>query len=116
MASSALEGRVAHAAQTLVVILLFHDARELFFDTRLDEVHYHVNADLLVHDGETALVLVARCDERWEQNLLEPLVMEVGNGQAAKLLNDRALTLAKECLVLFIVQAEVADQEHCLMK
>lgn len=74
---------MTHAAHALVVIFFLDDARELLLDVDGEEVDEHINADLLVHDRETSLVFVAGLNQRWEEDLLQLLVMEVSNGEGA---------------------------------
>ena len=109
--ASAIEGccRMTHTAHTLIVIFFFHDSGKLLFVIGLDKVHYHVNADLLIHDRETSLVLVACLDQGWEQDVLKTLVVKVGNRKCTELLDDRTLSFAKEGLVLFVIEAEVTN-------
>lgn len=109
--ASAIEGccRMTHTAHALIVIFFFHDSWELLFVIGLDKVHYHVNADLLIHDRETSLVLVACLDQCWEQDVLKTLVVKVGNRKCTKFLDYCTLSFAKEGLVLFVIEAEVTN-------
>lgn len=72
-----------------VLLLLLHDARQLLLDVELDILDQELShIHLLVHDGDTAFVQVAGCDQGWEEDLLELLVHEVGEGQIAEFLED----------------------------
>jgi len=85
---------VAHAAHALVVIFFLDDPWKLLFDVGVNEVHKHLHLDLLVHDREAAIVLIAGLDQSRKEYVFHLLVMEVGDGQAAQLLDDGALPLA----------------------
>ena len=112
-----LESRSStQAADALVIVILLYNARQLFLGIRLDETHYHLDAYLVIHDCEAALILVADLDECRIEDVLELLVMEVGNRESAKSLDDGVLSSAEEGLILLIVETEVADHHDSLMK
>ena len=68
---------MTHAAHALIVVLLLHNLRQFLLDVCRDEAHDHFNADVLVHDRQTPLILVARLNQGREEDLLQLLVVEV---------------------------------------
>lgn len=107
---------MAHGAHALVVVLLLDDLRQLLLDVGLDELDDHVDVQLLVHDGEASVVFIACLNECREEYLLHLLVVKVRNGKRAQLLNNGALALAEQRLILLVMQAEVPNQQNCLMQ
>lgn len=114
--SSSFSRVVAQRTYRLVVKLFLHDARQLLFHVVLQEFHQGRETDLLVHDGHTPIRLVARHNQSGEQNFLELLVGEVGEGEVAKLLHDGVFTSAEHCLSSLVHEAEVPDEQECLVE
>ncbi len=61
--ASTLECRVTHAAHAHVVVLLLDNPRQLLLNTGLYEVDHHLDAYLLVHDGEYTVIFIRSLDK-----------------------------------------------------